>query len=596
MPRSHSAQEPDAQPVRFSDVNWKKVRYYYRPHLFLFITDMLCCLGVSLCDLIYPMIARLIINDYVYRSTTRYILAGGAWLLALYLGKALMNWYIQYKGHVMGVRIQADMRRDLFKHLEKLPFSYYDNNKTGTIMSRLVNDLFEISELAHHGPENLIISTLMLIGAFIVLVRINLYLTLIVFAVIPFMVFFAIKLRRKLDDAFMKSRIQIGEVNAELETSLSGIRVTRSYTSEAHELGKFDQSNTRFVKARMLALKMMAHFHSVNTLLSDIMYLVGLISCGLFLFYKKIDVGDFTAFLLYIHSFIKPIGNLVNIFEQLQDGFTGIRRFNEIMNVPEEQDDPGARPVSHLSGDIRFNDVSFTYHAEKPSETARPVISHMSLHIEPGRTVALVGPSGGGKTTLCNLIPRFYEIDSGSITIDGMDIRSMTRESLRRNIGMVAQDVFLFNGTVRENIAYGKFDATDEEIIDAAKKADIHDYILSMPQGYDTNVGERGIKLSGGQKQRISIARVFLKDPSILILDEATSSLDNATEMQIQSALQDLTRGRTCLIVAHRLSTIKNADEIIVITDEGIKERGTHEQLLKENGLYAQLYSYQFKA
>ena len=580
-------------------ISLKKIISYYKPHRTLFFIDMLCCLLVSVCDLFYPQIAKNIINDYVYRDTTRYIITWGIVLLGIYIAKCLLNLYIQYWGHVVGVRIQADMRRDLFQHLQKLPFSYYDENKTGTIMSRLVNDLMDITELAHHGPENILVSSLMLIGAFIMLARINIILTLIIFCVIPFIVLFASKLRKGMDAAFMASRVEIGEVNSSLETSIAGVRVSRAYTCEEHEMEKFQESNKRFVKARQQSYKMMGLFHSGTSLLTDILYLVALISSGLFLFYKKINAGEFTAFILYINMFLKPINQLIAIFEQLQNGFTGIHRFKEIMNAHEETDAPDAVDARELKGDIQFDDVTFSYETtdeeDGSAEPVRPVISHLSMHIEPGRTVALVGPSGGGKTTLCHLIPRFYEVDSGKISIDDHDITTLTRQSLRRNIGMVAQDVFLFNGTIRENIAYGNLDATDEEIIEAAKKANIHDYIMEMPAGYDTQVGERGVKLSGGQKQRISIARVFLKNPSILILDEATSALDNATEMLIQASLEELSKGRTCLVVAHRLSTIKNADEIIVVSDEGIKERGTHEQLLAKNGMYAELYKYQFR-
>ena len=592
----------------------KKLVSYYKPHKTLFLIDMACALLVAVCDLFYPMIARNIINDYVYRDSVRFILIWAAALLGIYVLKCLLNFYIQYWGHVVGVRIQGDMRRDMFRHLQKLPFSFYDENKTGTIMSRLVNDLMEIAELAHHGPEELFLSSIMLIGAFIMLATINIYLTLIIFALIPIIVFYAVKLQRHMNDAFMKSRIEIGEVNSNLETSIAGIRVSRAYTAEHHENDKFDTTNERFKKARYLSYKWMAFFHSGTGLLTDILYLVALCSGGLFLFYGQIDAGEFAAFLLYVNIFLKPINQLVAIFEQLQNGITGLHRFREIMEVPEEADAQNALAPASLEGRIEFEDVTFHYSTDPEmtdeaavtgqndqakssddTEAPRQIIDHLSMKIEKGRTVALVGPSGGGKTTLCHLIPRFYELSAGTIRIDGHDITTLSRESLRKNIGMVAQDVFLFNGTIRENIAYGNLDATDEEIMEAAKKANIHDYIMSMENGYDTNVGERGIKLSGGQKQRISIARVFLKNPSILILDEATSALDNATEMLIQASLEELAKGRTTLVVAHRLSTIKNADEIIVVTADGIAERGTHEELIAANGLYAGLYQYQFK-
>lgn len=575
----------------------KSIISYYKPHKVLFGLDMLCSLMVAVCDLFYPQIAKNIINDYVYRDTTRFIIVWAVALLGIYLLKCGLNYFIQYWGHVVGVYIQSDMRRTMFKHLQKLPFSYFDENKTGTIMSRLVNDLFEITELAHHGPENLFISSIMLIGAFIMLFRIHPVLTLIIFAVIPFIVLFAVKLQKKMNKAFLQARIEIGEVNANLETSIGGIRVSRAYTSETHEMAKFERTNKAFVKASKFRYKMMATFHSGTTLMTDMLYLTAITAGGLFLFYKKIDAGEFAAFLLYVNVFLRPINQLITIFEQIQEGMTGIQRFREIMREEEEKEKPDAVEVGDLKGNIRFSDVTFSYTAEdEDGNPLKPVISHLSMNIEPGRTVALVGPSGGGKTTLCHLIPRFYELDSGVISIDGINITDMTRQSLRKNIGMVAQDVFLFNGTIRENIAYGDLDASDEAIVEAAKKANIHDYIMTLPEGYNTNVGERGVKLSGGQKQRISIARVFLKNPSILILDEATSALDNATEMLIQSALEELSKGRTCLVVAHRLSTIKNADEIIVIDDQGIRERGTHDELLQKNGIYAGLYQYQFRA
>lgn len=560
----------------------------------LFAVDMLCSFIVALCDLFYPVIAKDIINEYVPSQNLRLMLVWAGVLLLIYALKAALNYIVQYWGHVVGVRMQADMRRDMFRRLQKLPFSFYDENKTGSVMSRLINDLFDVSELAHHGPEDVFLSLIMLVGSFIMLATIDIYLTLIVFAFLPFIVIFAVKTRRSMNDAFRKSREEIAEVNAGLETSISGIRVTRAYTAEEYENRSFDRANARFKQARSEAYKVMGVFHSGTSFFMDVLYLAVLVGGGLFFYYGRINAGEFAAFLLYINMFLKPVNRIVAIFEQLQEGMTGFRRFLEIMAVPVEEDTPDAASPERLEGNIRFEGVSFAYHSSDGSDE-KNVIENLSLNIEKGKTIALVGPSGGGKTTLCHLIPRFYEIDAGSITIDGTDIRDMTRYSLRRNIGMVAQDVFLFTGTVRENIAYGDPDASDAEIEEAAKKANIHDFIISLPDGYDTQVGERGVKLSGGQKQRISIARVFLKNPSVLILDEATSALDNATEMQIQSALEKLSEGRTCIIVAHRLSTVKNADEIIVMTRDGVAERGTHEQLMNENGLYAKLYSYQFR-
>lgn len=572
----------------------KRFIRYYKPHLKLFALDTLCSLLVAVCDLFYPMIAKNITNVYVPNKELRLLIVWAAVLLGIYIVKAALNYIIQYWGHIIGVRIQGDMRTDIFRHLQRLPFSFFDENKTGAIMSRIVNDLFEVSELAHHGPEDLFISSITLIGSFIMLANINIYLALVVFAIIPFMVFFAVKTRQEMHAAFKESRVQVGEVNANVETSIAGIRVSRSYTAEEHESKKFGIANENFKKARAQSYRAMAKFGSGMNFFNDILYLLVLTAGGLFFYFEKINSGDFVAFLLYVSIFMKPINRLVSLFEQLQEGMTGFQRFCEIMDVSEETD-AGSLSPDKLEGYISFNDVSFRYSNSDAADKETKVISNMSMKIDKGRTVALVGPSGGGKTTLCNLIPRFYEVNSGSITIDNMDIRDISLNSLRRSIGIVQQDVFLFNGTIRENIAYGDLDATDEQIIEAAKKANIHDYVMTLEHGYDTTVGERGIKLSGGQKQRISIARVFLKDPSILILDEATSALDNATEMLIQRSLAELAKGRTCIIVAHRLSTIKNADEIIVLTKDGIEERGTHSELMQLNGMYAGLYKYQFK-
>lgn len=569
----------------------KKFASYYRPHQKLFLLDMGAAFLVSLCDLVYPMITRNIINIYVPERKINLLLIWAAVILGIYLAKCGLNYFIQYKGHVLGVRIQGDMRRDMFHHLQKLPFSFFDENKTGVIMSRLMNDLFDISELAHHGPENLFISTISLIGAFIMLSTINIWLALLLFLLIPPVVFFAVKTRKMMQDAFKESRTHVAEVNANVETSVSGIRVSRAYTAEKHENARFDKANEGFKRVRGKAYRAMGVFHSGMTLLTDIMYLAVLLAGGLFFYFNQIDAGDFAAFILYTTSFIRPVNNLVMIFEQIQNGMTGFTRFDEIMQVSPEEETGTADP-GDLKGDIEFKNVSFHYGDE---ETGKNVIDGMSLRIPAGRTVALVGPSGGGKTTMCHLIPRFYETTEGSITVDGVDIKDISRYALRKNIGMVAQDVFLFGGTVKENIAYGNLDATDDEIIEAAKRANIHDFIMTLEKGYDTEVGERGVKLSGGQKQRISIARVFLKNPPILILDEATSALDNATEMLIQKSLEQLSKGRTTLVVAHRLSTIKNADEIIVLTADGIAERGNHRQLLEKDGIYAGLYKYQFK-
>ena len=556
---------------------------------------MLCAFLVACGDLVYPVIAREIVNRYVPNRQFRLIVIWCAVLLGIYLLKAFFNFVIQYWGHVVGVRMQADMRRDMFRLLQRLPFSFFDENKTGTLMSRMINDLQEVSELAHHGPENLFLSVVMLAGSFVILARINLLLTLIVFAVLPFMLLFAFRTRRMLRDASHQTRVEMGEINSNVETAIAGMRVSRAYAAADHENAKFDEANGQIKKARGRQYFAMGIFSSGMGLFTDLLYLVVLTAGSVFFFKGIINIGDFTAYLLFITTFLKPINRLVSFFEQFLDGMTGFRRFQEIMaRHPETEADEPIRPT-RLRGDIQFHDVSFRYENSDAADRGEKVISHLSLSVPQGRTLALVGPSGGGKTTLCHLIPRFYEPDSGYITIDGIDIRQMERIALRKNIGMVAQEVFLFTGTIRENIAYGDLDADDQAIMEAAKKARIHDYIMTLEHGYDTQVGERGIKLSGGQKQRISIARVFLKNPPILILDEATSALDNATEMLIQESLEELGKGRTSIVVAHRLSTVKNADEIVVLTKNGIEEQGTHEQLMAKNGIYAGLYQYQFR-
>ncbi len=567
----------------------KRFISYYKPVKGIFITDLICAFLVALCDLMYPTITRNIINDYVPNQNFRLLIG---WLIALgliYLIKAGLNYYITYYGHVMGVKMQINMRRDIFTHLQKLPFSYFDENKTGTIMSRVINDLMEISELAHHGPEDLFISFIMLIGSFIILCTINIPLTLIIFAFIPLLIWFSMKQRVRMSDAFMETRVTVGEVNANLENSISGIRVSKAFNNNSYEIDKFQEGNHAFGKARKKAYKVMADFFTGTNFIIDFLTIVALSGGGIFYFKGIINFGDFTAFLLYIGMFSSPIKRLISFVEQYQSGMTGFKRFVEIMDEKPEDEDANAKEVGVLKGEIKFNDVSFSYDENKN------ILSNLDLNINMGKTVALVGPSGGGKTTLCHLIPRFYEVNSGEILIDGINIKDMTRASLRNNIGIVQQEVFLFTGTIYDNILYGNVEATEKEVIEAAKKANIHDYIMSLDDGYNTYIGERGVKLSGGQKQRISIARVFLKNPPILILDEATSALDNATELLIQESLEDLCKGRTTVVVAHRLSTIKNADEIIVFGNEGILERGTHEKLIAQNGIYTGLYNSQFR-
>ena len=558
---------------------------YYKPHMRLFYADLVCALLLSIGDLVYPMITRTMINDYIPdRALKMLFIAAGA-LLAIYLIKMGLNYFIQYYGHLVGVRMQADMRRDVFDHLQRLPLSYFDNNKTGTIMSRITSDLMDVSELAHHGPEDLFISAVMLIGSFCMMASIHLPLTLIVFVCVPAMVVFASKKRHKMDNAFTETRVELGEINANLENSISGIRVSKAYTNRDFENENFEIGNGRFVKARSGAFKIMAEFFSGTTFIGDALNVLLYLSGGLFVFYGQISVGDFAAFLLYISVFMNPIRRLVGFIEQYQNGMTGFRRFLEIMDYPPEEDDPNAAEMGAVKGEIVFDHVHFAYEEQKT------VLEDLSFRLEAGKTLALVGPSGGGKTTICHLIPRFYELGGGAITVDGTDIRNVSRSSLRRNIGIVAQDVFLFNASIYENIAYGCPGASREEVEEAARRANIHDYIQTLPDGYSTIVGERGLKLSGGQKQRVAIARVFLKNPPILILDEATSALDNATELMIQRSLEELCKGRTTVIVAHRLTTVRNADEILVVTDSGIAERGSHEQLLQQNGIYADLWN-----
>ena len=539
---------------------------------------------LSVCTMIYPLITRQMLIDFIPNREVKLLVIWAAVLLGIYLVKYFLNYFVTYYGHVMGVDMQATMRRDVFSHLETLPLSYFDDNKTGTIMSRIINDLMDVSELAHHGPEDLFLSIVMLVGSFIVMGSIYMPLTLIIYSLLPFMVFFALKKQKKMKDAFAASKKEVGEVNATLENSISGIRVSKAYTNSQREKELFERGNSRFVGARSLAYKAMAEFYSGMNLGMDVLRVAMYVAGGLFVFYGKIDIADFTAFSLYISLFISPIERLVGFIEQYQNGMTGFRRFIEIMDCKPESDKPGASLLENVKGDVSFENVSFSY------PDGKKVLDGLSFDIEAGKTLALVGPSGGGKTTICHLIPRFYEVCGGRITIDGHDTRDVTLESLRKNIGIVSQDVFLFDSTIYDNIAYGCPDATREQIERASELANISDYIASLPEGYDTLVGERGVRLSGGQKQRIAIARVFLKNPPILILDEATSALDNVTEMLIQKSLSELCRGRTAIVVAHRLTTVKNADEILVITDDGIAERGTHTGLLEYGGIYAGLW------
>lgn len=562
----------------------KKFVSYYKPYKKLFFLDLFVATISALCDLFYPMITREIANNSIPNREIRAIGVFAGVLLVIYLIKMLCAYFMQYWGHLVGVGMQADMRRDIYKHLQNLPIRYFDNNQTGSIMSRIVNDLQDISELAHHGPEDLFISFFMIIGAFAMLIRINIQLTLIIFCLLPLILLYSMFQRKRLLAVFMKTREKTGDINARLQNSISGIRVSKAFVINENERERFEKDNQKFVEAKSKSYKIMAEYTAGVGFLTDLLDYVVLIFGGLFTYWGKIGIGDFLAYLLYIKIFTQPIKRLIAFVEQFQNGMSGFKRFMELIGEEEEGDKVDAIDMGKVEGEIDLQNVSFD-HEDKS------VLKNISLKISKGKMLALVGPSGGGKTTLCNLIPRFYNIKSGDIKIDGKSIYDVKLESLRKNIGIVQQDVFLFTGTIKENILVGNSEATDEEVMIAAKKANIHDLIMEMPEGYNTYVGERGVKLSGGQKQRIAIARIFLKNPPILILDEATSALDNITERLIQNSLEELCKGRTTIVVAHRLSTIQNADEIIVLTDNGIEERGTHQELLENKGFYHKLYN-----
>lgn len=568
---------------------FKRFISYYKPHKLIFSLDMGASFLVSVIGIFYPIITRQMLNQFIPDKEYKLIIISSVALIALYLIRMGLNYFIQYQGHVMGVKMQAQMRRDMFCHLQKLPYKFYDDHETGKIMSRMTNDLFEVSELAHHGPENIIISTLTIITSFVYLASINISLTLIVFLCVPFLLVISAALRKKMKTAFKKSREAIALINASLESSISGIRVTKAFTNSKNEEEKFEIGNEDFVNSRREAYKAMGQFHSSTTFITDVFNVVVLLAGGLFLYSGKINFGDYTAFIVSVNIFISPVKTLIEFMEQYQNGVTGFERFTEILDQEPEKDCEGAKDIGKVNGDIELKNVTYGYGDDKN------VLRNINLKIKKGETFALVGPSGGGKTTICHLIPRFYNVEDGEILIDGKEIHSVTMESLRRNIGIVQQDVYLFNASIKENIMYGKLDATDDEVIEAAKRANIHDAIMDMPHGYDTVIGERGVRLSGGQKQRMSIARVFLKNPPILILDEATSALDNTTEILIQNSLDELCKGRTTIVVAHRLSTIKNADEIAVISNGAVIEQGRHDELINKDGMYKELYNLQFK-
>ncbi len=573
---------------------FKRFVSYYKPYKGMFFLDMLASLFISLIGMCYPILTNTILETIVPSDSIlnndkiKFILIFGLALLGCYFIRMLLRYFVQYYGHVIGVKMQADMRRDMFKKLQKLPFSYYDEHETGKIMSRMTNDLMEVSELAHHGPENLFICGITVILSFIYLLTLNWIFTLVIFACVPFLIIISIVMRKKMRNAFTETRKSVAQINGALESSITGIRVTKAFTNSEKELEKFEDGNINYVKSRSVAYKAMGRFFSSTTFVTDLFNVAILIAGGILVVYEKMSLANYVTFVVSINLFINPLTTLINFIEQYQNGTTGFKRFLEIMDENEEIEADNALNIERLNGVIEFKNVSFDY------ETTKDVLDNVSFKIEKGRTIALVGPSGGGKTTICHLIPNFYKATEGNILIDDIDINNLSFKSLRGNIGIVQQDVFLFNGTIKENILYGRLDATDEEVYEAAKRANIHDYIQTLDLGYDTPIGERGVKLSGGQKQRLSIARVFLKNPSILILDEATSALDNATEILIQSALDELCKGRTTIVVAHRLSTIKNADEIYVIQNGSVVEHGSHDDLLKLNGEYNKLYTAQF--
>lgn len=569
----------------------KRFVHYYKPHYKLLTLDMLASLLISVIGMVYPVVTNRMLNEYIPQKMYSTIVIAGLTVLILYIIRMLLRYFVQYYGHMIGVYMQSQMRKDLFAHLEKLPFTFFDNHETGRIMSRLTSDLFEVCELAHHGPENLLISSVMILLSFGYLCSIDPILTLIIFTCVPILVVVTLHYQKSMRSAFADRRKSNATINASVESSVTGIRVTKAYTNADKEIEKFERGDREFVDASRRSYSAMAKFHSSTSFVTDVFNVFILIAGGLFLYAGRISFGDYSTFIVSVSLFIQPVTTLINFMEQYQNGVSGFKRFLEIMDLEPEQDRPDAKDLENVEGIIEFKNVTYAY------DTSKEVLHDINLRVEKGRKLALVGPSGGGKTTLCHLVPNFYKLEpeDGEILIDGQDIRSLTTESLRRNIGIVQQDVFLFVGTIRDNIRYGRLDATDEEIYEAARRANIHDYVMTLEKGYDTEIGERGVKLSGGQKQRLSIARVFLKDPAILILDEATSALDNTTEVLIQQALDELCKGRTTLVVAHRLSTIRNADEIAVVMNGRITERGTHEELMEAGGTYKSLYALQFR-
>lgn len=571
----------------------KKLFAYYDPYKKLFYSDMFFAILGAVVTLVIPLVVRYITNEVVYFDADRarrMLLILGAALIGLVILEIGCNFYIAYYGHIMGAKMEADMRRDIFGHYQKLTFAFYDNQKVGHLLSRITSDLFDISELLHHGPEDLVISIIKIIGSFAILLTVNVRLALVAFAFIPVMALFAFYYNGKMKQAFKRNREKIADINSQIEDSLAGIRVVKSFANEKEEMKKFKAGNDNFVAAKKVSYKYMGIYNSglgAMTTLVTVAVVVGGVSMMLS---GTVKLADLITFLLYITNFTDPVKKLVTFTEQFQNGYSGFERFLEILSIaPDIDDRPDARELHDVKGEIEFHDVSFQY------EDQTKVLSHIDLKVKAGEYIALVGPSGVGKTTLCSLIPRFYEVTEGAILIDRMDIRDIKLDDLRNHIGIVQQDVYLFAGTIMDNIRYGRPDATDEEVIRAARNANAHEFIMSFPDGYHTDIGQRGVKLSGGQKQRLSIARVFLKNPPILIFDEATSALDNESEQVVQQSLENLAKDRTTFVIAHRLTTIRNAQKILVLTERGIEEQGSHEELMKEQGIYATLYSMNFR-
>lgn len=571
---------------------FKRFVAYYKPHKKILIPDLISSFLIAIIGIGYPVITRSMLNNWIPNRNITFIVIGSVSLILIYFVRALLRYFVQYYGHVMGVRMQADMRKDLFDKLQKLPYSYYDSHETGTILSTMTNDLFDVSELAHHGPENILVASFTIIGSLIYLMFINWILGVILIGVIPLLFIITWHYRKQFRNSMRETRRLTAKINSRMESSVTGIRVTKAFTNEQLEKQKFDNCNNEYVQVRGQVFGYMGRYFSISQFITDFFNVIVLVCGGLFIYYgvDSFDLASYSVFVISVSLFISPINQLITFMEQLESASAGFERFIHIMDEKEETIQQGNKILDTIKGDIEFQNVSFSY-----NESNQNVLDDVSFKLEKGSILALVGPSGGGKTTLCHLIPRFYFLEKGKILIDGNDISEFTLQSLRKNIGIVQQDVFLFGGTIKDNIKYGNPNATDEEIYDAANKANLTEFIEALPDKWDTEIGERGVRLSGGQKQRISIARIFLKNPPLLILDEATSALDNATELLIQNALNELAKGRTCIIVAHRLSTIKNADTIAVIEDGKIKEMGSHEQLLKNNGRYKQLYDLQFR-